>query len=155
MVAEKFEAISLRVAAAEHRAVEARAGAELLAEEARQLVASCFAMVTSARHQSAADAQRARAELVSARELLARADKLTQWRKFLERNELQTAAQECLVNLPGIELVAARVHEAWMQNKRRTGVTTQTLESGEELTVPYEELSEDAKQLDRATVRSV
>jgi hypothetical protein len=35
-------------------------------------------MVTSARHQSAADAQRARAELVSARELLARADKLTQ-----------------------------------------------------------------------------
>ena len=78
MVAEKFEAISLRVAAAEHRAVEARAGAELLAEEARQLVASCFAMVTSARHQSAADAQRTRAELVSARELLARADKLTQ-----------------------------------------------------------------------------
>ena len=59
------------------------------------------------------------------------------------------------MNLPDIELVAARVHEAWMQNKRRTGVTTQTLESGEELTVPCEELSEDAKQLDRATVRSV
>ena len=59
------------------------------------------------------------------------------------------------MNLPDIELVAARVHEAWMQNKRRTGVTTQTLESGEELTVPYEELSEGAKQLDRATVRSV
>ena len=78
MVAEKFEAISLRVAAAEHRAVEARAGAELLAEKTRQLVASCFAMVTSARRQSAADAQRARAELVRARELLARADKPTQ-----------------------------------------------------------------------------
>ncbi len=59
------------------------------------------------------------------------------------------------MNLPDIELVAARVHEAWMQNKRRTGVTTQKLESGEELMVPYEELSEDAKQLDRATVRSV
>ena len=59
------------------------------------------------------------------------------------------------MNLPDIELVAARVHEAWMHNKRRTGVTTQKLESGEELMVPYEELSEDVKQLDRATVRSV
>jgi hypothetical protein len=59
------------------------------------------------------------------------------------------------MNLPDIELVAARVHEAWMQNKRRTGVTTQKLESGEELTVSCEELSEGAKQRDRATVRSV
>src|SRR4051812_8277657 len=46
------------------------------------------------------------------------------------------------MNLPDIELVAARVPEAWMENKRRTGITTQKLESGEELMVPYEELSE-------------
>ena len=59
------------------------------------------------------------------------------------------------MNLPDIELVAARVHEAWMENKRRAGVTTQKLDSGEELMVPYEELTEDAKQLDRTTVRSV
>ena len=59
------------------------------------------------------------------------------------------------MNLPDIELVAARVHEAWMESKRRAGVTTQKLDSGEELMVPYEELMEDAKQLDRTTVRSV
>ena len=59
------------------------------------------------------------------------------------------------MNLPDIELVAARVHKAWMENKRRAGVTTQKLDSGEELMVPYEELTEDAKQLDRTTVRSV
>jgi hypothetical protein len=57
--------------------------------------------------------------------------------------------------LPDIELVAAKVHEAWMENKRKAGVTSRKSETGEELMVPYEQLSETAKQLDRGAVRAV
>jgi hypothetical protein len=59
------------------------------------------------------------------------------------------------MNLPDIELVSAKVHEAWMESKRKAGVSTRKLETGEELMVPYEELSEEAKQLDRGTVQAV
>ena len=59
------------------------------------------------------------------------------------------------MDLPDIELVAARVHEAWMENKRKAGVDSQKMDSGEELMAPYEELSEEAKELDRTTVRAV
>lgn len=59
------------------------------------------------------------------------------------------------MNLPDIELVSAKVHEAWMKTKKAKGITTRKSESGEELMVPYEELSEDAKELDRGTVRAV
>jgi len=59
------------------------------------------------------------------------------------------------VNLPDIELVAAKVHESWMESKRAQGVTTRKSESGEELMVPYEQLSEAQKEVDRATVRAV
>ena len=59
------------------------------------------------------------------------------------------------MNLPDIEIVAAKVHEAWMETKRRHGVTTRKSEKGEELMVPYEQLSEEAKELDRGTVRAV
>ena len=59
------------------------------------------------------------------------------------------------VKLPDIETVSAKVHEAWMQRKQATGVTTRKSESGEELMVPYEQLSEEAKELDRGTVRAV
>ena len=58
-------------------------------------------------------------------------------------------------NLPDIELVSAKVHEAWMESKRAQGVTSRQSETGEELMVPYEQLSEPAKELDRATVRAV
>lgn len=54
-----------------------------------------------------------------------------------------------------IEQVSARVHENWMAAKRAAGVTTRLLESGEELMVPYDQLSEAAKELDRGTVRTV
>ncbi len=54
-----------------------------------------------------------------------------------------------------IEEVSAQVHESWMDAKRAVGVTTRKLESGEELMVPYAQLSEQAKDLDRGTVRSV
>ena len=59
------------------------------------------------------------------------------------------------MKLPDIEAVSAKVHEAWMQQKRASGVTTRKSESGEELMVPYEQLSEQAKDLDRETVRTV
>jgi len=59
------------------------------------------------------------------------------------------------MNLPDIEIVAAKVHEAWMNSKLAQGVTSRNSEKGEELMVPYEQLSEEAKELDRATVRAV
>jgi hypothetical protein len=59
------------------------------------------------------------------------------------------------MKLPDIELVSAKVHEAWMESKLTQGVTTRKSESGEELMVPYQQLSEKAKELDRATVRAV
>lgn len=60
-----------------------------------------------------------------------------------------------MTKLPDIELVSAKVHEAWMDSKRSAGVTTRKLETGEELMVPYDELSDAAKELDRGTVRAV
>lgn len=57
--------------------------------------------------------------------------------------------------LPQIELVAAEVHKAWMETKRSNGISTRLSESGEELMVPYEQLSESAKDLDRNTVKAV
>ena len=59
------------------------------------------------------------------------------------------------MNLPDVEEVSSKVHEAWMETKRRAGVTTRKSESGEELMVPYEQLSEEAKELDRSSVRAV
>jgi hypothetical protein len=59
------------------------------------------------------------------------------------------------MNLPDIEIVAAKVHEAWMESKRAQGVTTRKSEKGEEQMVPYEQLSEEAKEVDRTTVRAV
>jgi hypothetical protein len=59
------------------------------------------------------------------------------------------------MKLPDIETVSAKVHEAWMEQKRAGGVTTRKSESGEELMVPYEQLSEQAKELDRGTVKAV
>lgn len=56
---------------------------------------------------------------------------------------------------PDIEVVSAKVHESWMDSKRKAGVTSRKLETGEELMVPYTDLSEEAKELDRATVRTI
>lgn len=63
--------------------------------------------------------------------------------------------KETLMNLPDIETVSAKVHEAWMESKRAQGVTTRLSEKGEELMVPYEQLSNEAQELDRGTVRAV
>jgi hypothetical protein len=63
--------------------------------------------------------------------------------------------EKATMNLPDVEEVSSKVHEAWMEAKRRAGVTTRKSESGEELMVPYEQLSEEAKELDRSSVRAV
>lgn len=47
------------------------------------------------------------------------------------------------------------MHESWLLNKRALGVTSRLSETGEELMVPYSQLSEPAKELDRVTVRAV
>lgn len=57
--------------------------------------------------------------------------------------------------LPDIETVSAKVHEAWVNSKLCLGVTTRKSETGEELMVPYDQLSDAAKELDRGTVRAV
>lgn len=57
--------------------------------------------------------------------------------------------------LPDIEVVSAKVHEAWMDSKRAQGVTSRKAESGEELMVPYQQLTEASKELDRGTVKAV
>ena len=59
------------------------------------------------------------------------------------------------MELPDIEKVSAEVHNEWIRSKLRQGVTSRKLETGEELMVPYEQLSETAKDLDRMPVRTV
>jgi hypothetical protein len=59
------------------------------------------------------------------------------------------------MNLPDVEEVSAKVHDAWMEAKRARGFTSRKSESSEELMVPYEQLSEEAKELDRFSARAV
>jgi hypothetical protein len=59
------------------------------------------------------------------------------------------------MDLPDIEVVSAKVHEAWMESKRKQGVSSRKSESGEEMMVAYDELSEELKEIDRTTVRTV
>lgn len=54
-----------------------------------------------------------------------------------------------------IENVSAAVHERWMETKTVQGITTRKSEGGEELMVPYDQLSEPAKDLDRGSVKAV
>jgi len=60
-----------------------------------------------------------------------------------------------MIELPDIETVSAEVHKAWMESKKTNGITSRKSEEGEELMVPYELLSEKAKDLDRNTVKAV
>lgn len=57
--------------------------------------------------------------------------------------------------LPDIETVAAKVHEAWMDSKRKKGIHSRHSERNEELMVPYHNLSEESKELDRQMVVAV
>lgn len=56
---------------------------------------------------------------------------------------------------PFVETISALVHEAWMKSKAAQGVTSRPSEWGEEQMVPYADLSERAKDLDRGSVRAV
>lgn len=60
-----------------------------------------------------------------------------------------------LLRLPDIESISAAVHAAWITSKKEQGFDSRKSEDGEELMVPYEQLSEKAKELDRSTVRAV
>ncbi|PWR08591.1 hypothetical protein DKT68_15355 [Micromonospora acroterricola] len=53
------------------------------------------------------------------------------------------------------EALSEAVHVAWMETKTQQGVTSRRSEWGEEQMVPYRDLSERAKDLDRGTVRGV
>jgi len=59
------------------------------------------------------------------------------------------------LKLPDVDKVAAKVHESWMQSKRNLGVLSRKSEKGEELMVPYEKLTNESQELDRASVRAV
>lgn len=59
------------------------------------------------------------------------------------------------MKLPNVEKVATKVHDAWMKSKRRQGITSRKAEDGEELMVPYDDLSEKQKDVDRQTVVTV
>lgn len=55
-----------------------------------------------------------------------------------------------------IERISDAVHDAWMQEHLEKGVTSvKSRSDGEEFMVPYEQLSEHAKEMDRITVRTV
>jgi len=60
-----------------------------------------------------------------------------------------------MTTLPDLELVSAKAHDAWMAGKAKQGIASRKAEDGEELMVPYAQLSEKAKELDRGMVRSV
>lgn len=61
---------------------------------------------------------------------------------------------EWLVSLD-LEDVAEAVHAAWLRQKVEAGLTSHLSHTDEELMKPYAELSEEAKDLDRVTVRAV
>ncbi len=90
------------------------------------------------------------------------------------RDHLVDAYQECLdmavylrqeieerrmggaeMNLPDVEAVSAKVHEAWMSSKTARGIHSRLSEQGEELMVPYDQLTEGSKDLDRQSVLAV
>lgn len=60
-----------------------------------------------------------------------------------------------MIKLPNIEKVAEQVHIAWMQSKIAQGFHIRKSEDGDELMIPYQQLSEKAKDLDRNTVKAV
>lgn len=54
-----------------------------------------------------------------------------------------------------LEDLSASVHAAWMFTKLNQGVKSRKSETREELMVDYSDLSEQAKDLDRGSVRAV
>ena len=92
---------------------------------------------------------------VTSAQVLARFDRLSDMGTTASPNStaMPAASVEMLENR--VEEIAAKVHEAWMETKKAQGVTSRPSEWGEEQMVPYDQLSERAKELDRSTVRAV
>jgi hypothetical protein len=59
------------------------------------------------------------------------------------------------VSLPNIDVVSAMAHAVWMAGRRADGVLSCKAGTGEELMVPYEELSDEAKHAARDLVATV
>lgn len=53
------------------------------------------------------------------------------------------------------ETLSEAAHEGWMEGKKAQHITSRKSEWGEELMVPYNQLSDKAKDLDRYGVTSV
>lgn len=69
------------------------------------------------------------------------------WTPVLEQKSAGNPAE--------LERVAEAVHDRWVATRRAQGCTSRRSETGEELMVPYGDLSEAAKDLDRNSVRAV
>jgi hypothetical protein len=54
-----------------------------------------------------------------------------------------------------IELLAAKSHEGYVAGKRASGSTSRLTESGEEVLVPYDQLSESSKDISRSAARAI
>lgn len=63
-------------------------------------------------------------------------------RRFATREEL-------------IELLAAGSHEGYLAGKRASGTTSRLTESGEEVMVPYADLSESSKNISRSAAAAI
>lgn len=59
------------------------------------------------------------------------------------------------MKLPDIEVVAAKVHNNWVRRNLSKGIKSLGSQTGEELMVAYDKLSEEAKDWDRGHVRVV
>lgn len=54
-----------------------------------------------------------------------------------------------------VEILAAKSHEGYMLGKRATGTESRRSESGEEVMVPFEQLSEASKDISRAAAAAM
>lgn len=54
-----------------------------------------------------------------------------------------------------VERMAEAVHNAWMQHYLSLGYTSRKAEWGEEFMVPYDQLSDRGKDLDRMIMRAI
>jgi hypothetical protein len=59
------------------------------------------------------------------------------------------------IDLPDVDITAEKVHQAWIDSKLKQGITSRISEWGEEFMQPYWQLSEKAKDMDKATVIAV
>jgi hypothetical protein len=67
---------------------------------------------------------------------------MPQRRRYATRDEL-------------IEILAPMSHEGYVAGKRESGSTSRRTESGEEVMVPFDQLSESSKNVSRAAARAI